>query len=185
MYIVITKLMVLLLGIGAAGSGIIAVLWGGWAQPMTVLCILMALDYVSGLAVALVFRRSPKTETGGASSVVGFKGLLRKLFLLLMVAAAYQVDKMLGTTYLRDAVAIAFICNEVLSLIENVGLMGVPVPRVLIRAIDALKSKAEVADDDNKVEARKAEDTHNEEAIRLRDKPPDGEATGNGGAVDG
>ena len=164
MYIVVTKLMAVLFGVGAVGSGIIALLWGGWAQPMTVLCILMALDYVSGLVVALVFRRSPKTENGGASSVVGLKGLLRKLFLLLMVAAAYQVDKMLGTSYLRDAVAIAFICNEALSLIENAGLMGIPIPRVLLRGIEALKGKTEEAD----VEGR-------------HDKPPDGEETGDEG----
>lgn len=159
MYIVITKLMAVLFGVGAVGSGIIALLWGGWAQPMAVLCILMALDYVSGLVVALVFRRSPKTENGGASSVVGLKGLLRKLFLLLMVAAAYQVDKMLGTSYLRDAVAIAFICNEALSLIENAGLMGIPIPRVLLRGIEVLKGKA---------------DQHTDELTNgHEDKPPD------------
>ena len=112
--------------VGAAGSGVIALLWGGWSQPMTVLCILMGLDYVSGVIVALVFRKSPKTESGGMSSLIGLKGLLRKLFLILIVAAAYQIDKVIGTDYLRDAVAIAFIANEALSLLENAGLMGIP-----------------------------------------------------------
>ena len=74
--------------------------------------------------------------------MVGLKGLLRKLFLMIVVAAAYQVDKMLGTTFLRDAVAIAFICNEALSLIENAGLMGIPIPQVLLRGIEALKHQA-------------------------------------------
>ncbi len=149
----ISKLFLLLAALGVAGSTVITVLWGGWTQPMTVLCILMALDYASGVAVALVFQRSPKTATGGASSAVGFKGLLRKLFLILIVAAAYQIDKVIGTNYLRDAVAIAFIANEALSLIENAGLMGVPIPKVLLRGIDALKAKSE--------------------AVEQYDKPPD------------
>lgn len=139
-----TKLLIMILAVvGALGSGLIAILWGGWSQPMTVLCIMMALDYISGLTVALVFHTSPKTDSGGANSIIGLKGLIRKLFLILIVAAAYQVDKMIGTTYLRDLVAIAFICNEALSLVENAGLMGIPVPKALLRGIDVLKGKAE------------------------------------------
>lgn len=156
MTLVITKLMAVLLALGAAASGIIAALWGGWSQPMTVLCILMALDYISGLVVALVFHKSPKTASGGASSAIGLKGLLGKLFLIFMVAAAYQIDRVLGTSYLRDAVALAFIANEALSLIENAGLMGIPVPKVLLRGIDVLKGKADAAGE-------------------AHDKPPDGE----------
>ena len=139
-----TKVMILVLAaIGTIGSAIVAALWGGWSQPMTVLCIMMALDYVSGVAVALVFHASPKTESGGASSLIGLKGLLRKLFLILIVAAAYQIDRMIGTTYLRDAVALALMVNEALSLVENAGLMGIPIPKVLLRGIDILKGKSE------------------------------------------
>ena len=164
MTLVITKLMAVLLALGAVGSGVIAVLWGGWSQPMTVLCILMALDYISGLAVALVFHRSPKTASGGASSAIGLKGLLGKLFLIFMVAAAYQIDKVLGTSYLRDAVALAFIANEALSLIENAGLMGIPVPKVLLRGIDVLKGKAE-----------ENTDSSAQRRVAQNDKHPDGE----------
>jgi toxin secretion/phage lysis holin len=138
---IITKLFLLLAAFGALGSGIVAVLWGGWSQPMTVLCILMGLDYLSGVAVALVFHKSPKTETGGASSLIGLKGLLRKVFLMIVVAAGYQLDTVIGGNYIRDGVAIAFICNEALSLIENAGLMGIPIPKVLLRGIDVLKGK--------------------------------------------
>lgn len=138
-----TKLFVILAALGAFGSGIVAVLWGGWSQPMTVLCILMGLDYISGVVVALVFHASPKTQSGGASSLIGMKGLLRKLFLILIVAAAYQIDRIIGTNYLRDAVAIAFIANEALSLVENAGLMGIPIPKALLKGIDVLKGKAE------------------------------------------
>ena len=137
------KLLIILALLGSALSAVITILWGGWSQPMTVLSILMLLDYISGLAVALVFQRSPKTESGGASSVIGLKGLLRKLFLILIVAAAYQIYKVINTNYLRDAVAITFIANETLSLIENAGLMGIPIPKVLLRGIDVLKGKAD------------------------------------------
>lgn len=163
----ITQLMLILAAVGATLSGVIAILWGGWSQPMTVLVILMGLDYVSGLAVALVFRKSPKTESGGASSVIGLKGLLRKLFLIVIVAAAYQIDKIIGTAYLRDAVAIAFIANEALSLLENAGLMGIPIPKVLLRSIDVLKGKSESEDEHVPITFLNVEEKH--------DKPPDEE----------
>lgn len=143
MTLVITKLMAVLLALGTVWSGVIAVLWGGWSKPMTVLCIMMALDYVSAIVVALVFRRSPKTESGGLSSEASLKGLLRKIFLILVVAAAYQMDRAIGTYFLRDAVAFAFIANEALSLVENAGLMGIPIPKVLLKGIEVLKGKAE------------------------------------------
>lgn len=161
MTLVLTKLMALLLTLGAVGSGVIAVLWGGWSQPMTVLCILMGLDYVSGVVVALVFRRSPKTESGGMSSEAGLKGLLRKIFLILVVAAAYQLDRAIGTYFLRDAVAFAFIANEALSLVENAGLMGIPIPKVLLHGIEVLKGKAE-------------EDLPEGKTRHKDDHPPDG-----------
>lgn len=163
----ITQLMLILAAVGATLSGVIAVLWGGWSQPMTVLVILMGLDYISGLAVALVFRRSPKTESGGASSIIGLKGLLRKLFLIVIVAAAYQIDKIIGTAYLRDAVAIAFIANEALSLLENAGLMGIPIPKVLLKSIDVLKGKSESEDEHVPITFPNVEEKH--------DKPPDSE----------
>ena len=75
-------LVMILAAVGAAVSTVIAVLWGGWSQPMTVLCIMMGLDYLSGVVVALVFRASPKTSSGGMSSEAGLKGLLRKIFLI-------------------------------------------------------------------------------------------------------
>jgi toxin secretion/phage lysis holin len=164
MTLVITKLMAVLLAIGAVCSGIINLLLGGWSKPMTVLCILMALDYISGLVVAIVYHKSPKTPSGGASSAIGLKGLLGKLFLIFMVSAAYQIDKVLGTTYLRDAVALAFIANEALSLVENAGLMGIPMPKVLLKGIEILKGKAE------EEELPEGKESHKD------DHPPDGSA---------
>lgn len=136
-------LILILATIGSVGSGIVAALFGGWSQPMAVLLIMIGLDYLSGVIVALVFRKSPHTESGGLSSSVGLKGLLRKFILIVIVAAAYQLDKLIGTSYIRDAVAIAFIANEALSLVENAGLMGVPIPNILLKGIEVLKGKAD------------------------------------------
>ena len=61
---------------------------------------------------------------------------------LLVVAVAARIDVLLNTTYFRDGVAIAFIVNETLSIIENAGLMGVPIPEVLKNAIEVLKTKS-------------------------------------------
>lgn len=141
-------LFLILAAVGSVGSGIIAALFGGWSQPMVVLLIMIGLDYLTGVLVALVFKRSPHTEGGGLSSSVGLKGLLRKFVMIVIVAAAYQLDRAIGTNYIRDTVAIFFIANECLSLIENAGLMGIPIPKIILTSIEALKGKADEHVDD-------------------------------------
>lgn len=128
--------------LGVVGSAI-ASAFGGWDAGLATLMIFMALDYVSGLAVAGVFHKSSKTETGSLESGAGWKGLCRKCMTLLFVLVAYRIDLIIGVDYIRDAVIIAFISNELISLVENAGLMGVPLPDVITRAIDILQKKAE------------------------------------------
>lgn len=124
--------------IGLVGS-FIASLFGGWTASLTTLLIFMGIDYVSGLVVAGVFHNSPKTETGALESRAGFKGLIRKVMILLFVLIGYRLDVAVGTAYIKDAVCIAFMANELISIIENAGLMGLPVPAVITNAIDILK----------------------------------------------
>ena len=126
---------------GLAGAAV-AALWGGWTEAMTILCVLMALDYVGGLLVAGIWRRSPKTETGGLESRAGAKGLIRKLFVLALVAVAHMIDRLIGTNYVRDAVAIAFSLNEIISILENAGLMGIPIPKALQKGLELLRQKS-------------------------------------------
>lgn len=126
--------------LGMVGS-LIAGAFGGWDGAFVTLLIFMAADYLSGLAVALVFKKSPKTKSGGGSSRVGWKGLCRKGMTLLIVLVAYRLDLVLGTEYIRDTVMIGFIANETISIAENAGLMGVPLPKVIQRAIDILNDK--------------------------------------------
>ena len=128
--------------IGLAGSWL-ASLFGGWDAALSTLLIFMAADYVTGLIVAGVFHRSQKTDTGKLESRAGWKGLCRKGVSLLIVLVAYRLDIVIGSAYIRDAVIIAFIANETISIIENAGLMGIPIPSVIIRAIEILKNKAE------------------------------------------
>ena len=128
--------------IGAVGSGI-AALFGGWDTGLVSLLIFMALDYVSGLVVAVVFHKSNKTDTGSLESKAGWKGLCRKCMTLVFVLVAYRLDLVIGTNYIRDAVIIAFLANELISLVENAGLMGIPLPAVITKAIDILQKKSE------------------------------------------
>lgn len=128
--------------LGAIGAGIAAA-FGGWSAALTTLIIFMAIDYLSGLILAGVFHRSSKTESGALESKAGWKGLCRKGLTLLIVVVASRLDVMLGTTFVKDAVCIAYICNEALSILENAGLMGVPIPKAIKNAIEILKKKGE------------------------------------------
>ena len=126
---------------GVVGS-FIASLFGGWDTGIATLILFMGIDFFSGLAVAGIFKNSTKTETGALESRAGFKGLCRKCMILLFVLIAYRLDLAIGTNYIRDAVIIGFIANELISITENAGLMGIPLPGVLTKAIDVLKKKA-------------------------------------------
>ena len=123
---------------GAVGAGV-AWLFGGWTMALTTLLIFMGIDYATGVIVAGVFHRSGKSASGSLSSIAGIKGLAKKGMILLFVLIAYRLDLQLGTTYIKDAVCIAFMANELLSIIENAGLMGVPIPSVIVKAVEVLK----------------------------------------------
>lgn len=116
-------------------------LLGGWTGAMTTLVIFMGLDYITGIIVAGVFHNSSKSESGSLESRAGWKGLIRKGVTLAIVLVAYRLDLLIGTTYIKDAVIIAFCANELISLIENAGLMGVPIPEPITKAIEVLKGK--------------------------------------------
>ena len=90
-----------------------------------------------------VFRKSPKSPNGALESRAGWKGLCRKAMTLLYVLIAARLDLLLGVDYVRDAVCIGFIANEALSIVENAGLMGMPLPEAVRKGIDVLKSTSE------------------------------------------
>ena len=125
--------------VGAA----VASIFGGWTGAMTTLVILMLIDYVTGLIVAGVFHASPKSSGGALSSAVGFKGICRKFVVLMIVVVACRVDLLLNTNIIRDATCIGFCANELLSITENAGLMGIPLPRKLVDAIEVLRGESD------------------------------------------
>lgn len=128
----------ILSGVACVGAAIASLL-GGWTGAMTTLVILMFIDYVTGIIVAGVFHNSPKCSGGALSSAVGFKGICRKFVILLIVVVACRVDILLNTTIIRDATCIGFCANELVSITENAGLMGIPLPRKLVEAIEVLR----------------------------------------------
>ena len=130
------------IAVGALGSAI-ASLYGGWDAALQTLIIFMGVDYVTGLIVAGVFHASPKSRTGALESRAGWKGLIRKGETLLIVLVACRLDAVMATSFVRDAVIIGFIANEVISIIENAGLMGLPIPAALTKAVDILKQRSE------------------------------------------
>ena len=126
-------------------SGILgsALCWafGGWDAAMGALLMCMAVDYISGSVVALVFHKSLKTESGAYNSAYGLKGLCKKGLMLLFVLVAVQIDRILGADYVRDAVCIGLCANEVLSIVENLGLAGIPMPQAVTKALEQLQKE--------------------------------------------
>lgn len=126
--------------VGVLGS-IVASFFGGWTSAMTTLLIFMCVDYATGLICAGVFHKSQKTENGALESRASFKGLCRKGVTLMIVLVCHRLDLIYGGCYIRDGACIAFIFNESISIVENAGLMGLRIPKVVINAIEVLKKK--------------------------------------------
>ena len=135
-----------LLGLLGAIGAFISNLFGGWDMALTTLVIFMAIDYLTGLIVAGVFQKSGKSENGALESRAGWKGLCRKGATLLVVLVAVRLDLAMGTAILKDAVVIAYIANETISIIENAGLMGLPIPKVITKAIDVLQREGDASE---------------------------------------
>lgn len=124
-------------------GGFITYIVGGWDMAILTLLIFMAIDYITGLIVAGIFHKSKKTASGGLNSKIGFLGLAKKVVVFLLIIVAQLLDLILGIDFVRNSVIIAFITNEVISIIENAGLMGVPMPKVIHKALDLLQDQTE------------------------------------------
>ena len=138
----------------AAAGGVIVGWWGGWTAGSRVLVILMVMDYLTGCACALT-GHSTKTDSGHFWSQVAVAGLLKKAFTMCVILMAALLDQVLsggqgtenGMTMFRSAAEFFYIATEGLSIVENVGLMGVPVPKPLKQALEVLREKN---DEENK-----------------------------------
>lgn len=138
-----TDLKALLLAtLGLVGGGL-AELLGGWDSGLQSLLLFMALDYATGLILAGVFKKSRKSARGALDSRAAWQGCFRKGLALAVVLIASRLDLLLGVTIIRDATVIAYCGNELISITENIGLIGVPLPQPIKRAISALHEKEE------------------------------------------
>ncbi len=124
-------------------GGAISALLGGWSEDLTTLIILMSIDFIMGLIVAGVFKKSSKTADGALDSRAGFLGLCKKCVMLLFVLIAHRLDMAIGVDYIRTVTIIGFIVNELISVTENAGVMGIPLPAAVKNAIELLRKKGE------------------------------------------
>lgn len=124
---------------GLAGSFITGI-FGGWDNGLMTLVIFMIIDYISGIVVAAVFGNSKKTKSGALESKAGWKGLCKKGMTFLFVLIAHRLDMALKLDFIRTATIIGFIANELISIVENAGLMGIPLPKAINNAIEILKN---------------------------------------------
>lgn len=131
-----------LAGLAAIG-GVASQYLGGWDQLTQLLAWAMAIDYLTGALCAAVWHKSPKTATGGYESRAGFKGLIRKGVIILIVMIAAELDKLANTTAMRTATILFFAANDGMSILENLGIMGVPYPPALKNAFEVLRRKSE------------------------------------------
>lgn len=121
----------------AVGGSLLTYLFGGWSALLGVLVSFVVVDYITGVLAAA-------TE-GKLNSEIGLKGIGKKAFIFLFVAIGNLADTALGSTgnLFRDAVIYFYLANELLSIIENAGRMGVPVPSILKKAVEIFNSKSE------------------------------------------
>lgn len=120
----------------ALGGATASFLFGGWSSLLGVLLTFVVVDYVSGV-VAAGFEGSLKSKAG-------LIGITRKVFIFALVAIAHQIDNSLGEQHLfRDATIFFYLANELLSIIENAGRIGLPVPDTIKRAVEVLKGKSD------------------------------------------
>jgi toxin secretion/phage lysis holin len=131
----------LLLFLSAVG-GIASVYFGGWDSLMQALAFVMAADILTGLAIACAWKKSKKTETGTVSSKAMLQGLLRKGGMLVVIMVAVKLDESMGMGgALRTGTIVFFTGNEGISLIENAGIMGLPIPKKMKSIFEQLREE--------------------------------------------
>lgn len=125
-------------GIVAAGGSLVSFLYGGWSSLLAVLIALIIFDYICGMIAAAL--------EGNLSSAIGFKGIAKKVLIFILIAVSQLIEVALGTQnqFIRDAVICFYICNEALSIIENCGRAGLPIPPLLKRTIFLFKKNSKL-----------------------------------------
>ncbi len=118
----------------AIGGSIVSYLYGSFDSLLMIFTGLVIIDYLSGLIASGI--------EGNLSSQIGFKGIAKKIMIFALIAVAHFVDQLLGNNHLiRDATIFFYMANELLSIIENAGRLGIPIPDFLKNAVNILRNK--------------------------------------------
>ena len=127
----------------AAAGGWLGCFLGGWDGFLYALLAFVVIDYITGIMCAIVDKK--------LSSAVGFKGIFKKVLIFALVGIGHIIDtQVIGTgSVLRTAVIFFYISNEGVSLIENAGHLGLPIPAKLKAVLEQLHDRAEKEDEHN------------------------------------
>lgn len=124
--------------VGATVAGFL----GGWDVPLQTLLVFSAVDLMSGMIVAAAFQNSRKSADGSVHGKILLKGVMKKLVMLIAVGISAFLDRLMNTpSVCRTAMIMFFIGNEGLSICENIGLMGIPIPKFLKKSLEKLKEE--------------------------------------------
>lgn len=144
----------------AAAGGAIASFFINMPPLVWILIAVMSIDYITGL-ICGAMGKSQKTETGYLASHAAFLGLLKKALILFVVLLAALLDaavsKGAGIQFeaTMGATCLWFIASEGLSILENVASMGVPVPKILLKLLEVMRSKGDTPDAEEKQDGEK------------------------------
>lgn len=117
-------------------GGFFANLLGGFDTILKALLILIVADYITGLIKGIYLKK--------LSSEIGFKGILKKFMMLIVIVVSVVMQRLIGNTVaVREIVIMFFICNEALSLLENAAVM-IPIPQSLKNVLLQLRDKTEI-----------------------------------------
>jgi toxin secretion/phage lysis holin len=125
-----------------AGIGALTAYMESWTGQIWTLIIIMLIDFAVGILMPLLAGKSKKNEAGKLESYACRRGIIKKMVMLLMVYVSWVIGGAVGVAYLADAVCTAFIVSEVISLLEHAAILGVPIPRVLLRALSVINDRA-------------------------------------------
>lgn len=132
-----SKIQIIIDSIAGAVGAVLGFMYGEVTGLFWALIAFMALDYITGVIVAVIEKR--------LSSEVGFRGLAKKFLILVFVAVGHIADTYIlgGTPAAMSAVMLFYIANEGISIIENAAALGLPVPKKLTSIMEQIRNKSE------------------------------------------
>lgn len=136
-----TNIKLCFISLSGVTGALLSNMFGVWSNDMTTLMLFMGIDFVLGLLIAGLWKKSNKSVSGTLNYLSAWKGLIKKGCSLLVILVAYRLDLCLNLNYIKSCVVFAFIASESISIIENLGIIGVPMPKVVIKAIEVLKER--------------------------------------------